>query len=304
MPDLVSVIITTYKRSPEIVMRAINSVRSQTYSNIEIIVVDDSPSTYEHRLELQKYLSEFGDEIKYIAHQQNQGACAARNTGLDSANGDYVAFLDDDDEWLPEKIEKQMEKFIDEEIALVYCGMLVIDDTTMKFLGNETTIYSGNVYGKLIFNNFVGSTSSPLIKKKYLMEVGGFDIFMKSAQDYDLWLRLARKYKIDGIKENLLKYHIHKDERISTNHYARISGQERLIYKNMDYLIKNTEAWQWRLIRLALQYSQDMQLIKAINVLKDGYLKNPSTIIPNIRYIFHIFYYYLKVKYFTNKYEK
>ncbi|MBQ3112837.1 MAG: glycosyltransferase family 2 protein [Phascolarctobacterium sp.] len=304
MSDLVSVIITTYKRTPEIVIRAIKSVCSQTYSDIEIIVVDDSPSTYEHRLVLQEQIKKFGDKVKYIAHQRNLGACVARNTGLKSANGSYVAFLDDDDEWMPEKIAKQKLRFNDDKIALVYCGRLIIDDSTGEERCEKTVIHSGYVYDKLIYRNFIGPTSSPLIKKDYLLKIGGFDSLMNSAQDYDVWLRLARIYKIVGINDILVKYHIHKGERISSNHIARITGQERLIYKNMGYLLQNTEAWQWRLIRLALQYSQNTQLLKAIKVLIKGYIKNISTVFPNLRYILYVFYYYLRSKYLINKYGK
>ena len=100
MDELVTVVITTYKRPPEIVNRAIQSVLMQTYPHIELIVVDDSPADYELREETARLVTGIGGNTRYIQHEKNLGACAARNTGLKHANGVYIAFLDDDDEWL------------------------------------------------------------------------------------------------------------------------------------------------------------------------------------------------------------
>ena len=108
---MVSVIITTYKREPETVERAAKSILEQTYKDIELIIVDDSPASFDKRIAVEKRVKELSSSIKYIKHETNMGACAARNTGIRSANGEYVAFLDDDDEWLPDKLEKQMKKF-------------------------------------------------------------------------------------------------------------------------------------------------------------------------------------------------
>lgn len=301
MSDLVSAIITTYMRPPNIVFRAIDSVFNQTYSNIEVIVVDDSPSYYEGRKILQNEVAKYGGKIIYIQHISNMGACAARNTGLSVANGKYVAFLDDDDEWLPEKIEQQVSLFLDEQTALVYCGKMVVNDSTGMVFCDELNAYAGYIYDKLIYNNFIGSTSFPLIRKRVLIEVGGFDPLMQSAQDYDVWLRLTRNYKVDFVRQPLVKYHVHNGERISTNYKARISGQERLIQKNLDYLHQIPEAWWWRLLRLSLQYSKDMQLIRAIQVWMNALAKQPLRIITNIDYLIRILFYYLKSKFCMKK---
>ena len=106
--ELVTAIITTHKREPEIVERALKSILAQTYKNIEIIVVDDSPESFESRKAVKDSVTRYTNQnVKYVQHDECKGACAARNTGLYMAKGEYVAFLDDDDEWLPEKIEKQ-----------------------------------------------------------------------------------------------------------------------------------------------------------------------------------------------------
>ena len=114
MNELVSAVIITYKRKPEIVKRALESVLSQTYRPLEIIVVDDSPCDYELRSQVRETVESFNEEICYIQHEKNCGACVARNTGLKRAHGKYIAFLDDDDEWVSDKIEKQIAAFNDD----------------------------------------------------------------------------------------------------------------------------------------------------------------------------------------------
>ena len=294
MSQLVSVVITTYMRSPKVVFRAIESVLNQTYPDIEIIIVDDSPADYPQRTILEKEISKYN--VKYIQHPTNMGACVARNTGLRVANGKYIAFLDDDDEWLPDKIERQLSKFTDDQIALVYCARVVIDDSSNTVSNEELVEASGYIFDSLIFNNFIGSTSFPLIRKSALDEIGGFDPKIQSAQDYDVWLRLSQKYKVDYVSVPLVKYHIHGGERISTNHKARISGQERLIQKNIEYLTRNHKAYWWRLLRLSLQYAYNLELSNALLRWGKGCLKQPFRLGTNINYLGHIFYYYFNNK--------
>ena len=106
---LVSVIITTYKRPTDILKRAIMSAIGQTYKNIEIIIVNDCPEQKELSKEIKKMISTIHDNrIKYIELDKNQGACIARNIGIKNSNGYYIALLDDDDEWVKEKIELQI----------------------------------------------------------------------------------------------------------------------------------------------------------------------------------------------------
>ena len=106
---LVSVIIPTYKRLG-MLGRAIDSVLNQTYNNIEIIIVDDNNEDSEYRKETERFMKKYDDniEIKYVKHKQNKNGAAARNTGINNANGVYIAFLDDDDEFSPKKIELQI----------------------------------------------------------------------------------------------------------------------------------------------------------------------------------------------------
>src|SRR5690625_1857772 len=109
---LVSVIIPTYKR-PRMLTRALKSVLMQTYKNIEVIIVDDNDENSEYRKQTINFMKEYKSNpiIKYIKHKKNKGGSEARNTGIYKATGKYISFLDDDDEYMPTKIEKQVKKF-------------------------------------------------------------------------------------------------------------------------------------------------------------------------------------------------
>ena len=249
----VSVVITTYKRAPELLERAILSVLSQTYPLKKLVVVDDSPSDYHLRGEVEKMVGKYADRnTVYIQHPKNMGACVARNTGAAVCECDYIAFLDDDDEWLPEKIEKQVAKF-SEGVALVYCGQKTVYDGTDKSVVNDKVYRSGRVYDELIKRNFIGSTSFPLIRKSVFDSVGGFDPLMQSSQDYDLWLRITKENEVDYVEEPLVIYHIHDGEQITKNPAKRIAGLSRIIEKNMDHLAKH-KAVLWQRYTVIIKY--------------------------------------------------
>ena len=252
---MVSAIITTYKRPPEIVKRAAKSVLNQTYKDIELIIVDDSPETYEQRNEVCAMALSLGERVKYIKHEENLGACAARNTGIKNSNGEYIAFLDDDDEWLPEKIEKQlcvMKK--NNSVALVYCGRYIYHEQNNILKCQKVEFHRGKIYDKLILNNFIGSTSFPLLRKSAIEKLGGFDVQMPAAQDFELWLRVAKAYEIDYVETPLVRYYVHNGDLITKNHTKKREALERLNELNMDYLIKHPKAHSVRILRTITHY--------------------------------------------------
>lgn len=238
---IISVIIPTYKRPVETVMRAIKSVLSQTLSPSEIIVVDDSPTDFKESDSLRQAIEKENENIVYLKHPLNMGACAARNTGITNSTGEFVAFLDDDDEWMPEKLEKQISCFEDEQCGLVYCDcILSTDDKASNNISNRRNLsyicYSGQVHEKLAKENFIGSTSFVVVRKSCFDDVGMFDNDFESCQDYDMWLRIAGKYLVKYVDEPLVKYSLHDNEKISTDYNKCIQGLELLIKKhNMLY---------------------------------------------------------------------
>ena len=290
---MVSAIITTYKREPEMVLRALDSVLAQTYKDMEIIVVDDSPSDYSARGNVRNAIEKRQHEntdmnIRYIAHEKNKGACVARNTGLSIANGEYIAYLDDDDEWLPDKIEKQVKIIQKSDVALVYCGQIIKDDNSGACREGKKKYVREDAFNELLLSNFIESTSYPLIRKRCLIEIGGFDPLMQSAQDYDVWLRLAERYEIDYVPEPLVLYHEHDGERITTNPEKKISGLERINQKNARYLEMDRKLWWKRNIGISYYYSLSKNNKKALFLWFQCVKKYPENIFENSKYFLWI----------------
>lgn len=195
MKKLISAIITTYNRELRVLKRAVESVLNQTYTNFELIIVNDCPKNVCLNNEILQYINSLSDErIKYIVHDKNLGACKARNTGLTFASGDYVAFLDDDDEWLNNKLEKQLSCISESDAGAVYCyyNNILENGEVQKVIPCNL---SGDLSLKLLAGNCVGGTSMPLIRKSVFESVGLFDEDLLSSQDHDMWLRISLKYK-------------------------------------------------------------------------------------------------------------
>ncbi len=285
---LVSVIITTYKRKVEIISIAIQSILNQTYKNLELIVVDDSPCDYVERKNVKKYCESINDSrIKYIQHKSNKGACAARNTGINNSNGEFVCFLDDDDQYLPNKIEKMIPVLLkNDENVLVYCDISMYQNGKYRKKYSEIqTPQKGYVYDKIMAVNFIGPTSIALMRMSAVKKAGCFDTEMEASQDWDLWIRISQFGKIDYIDEVLFNYYSDagaSNDRISNDTMRRIRALQHLNVKNMDYLLKNKDAY-------AARKEYEMRMNISINHIKDAikcYFSvikyRPKTILKNI----------------------
>lgn len=190
----VSVVIPVYNRE-KFLKRAIDSVLAQTFDDFEIIVVDDGSTDGTPEL-LQCYK----DQIITI-RQENAGAAAARNAGIAAARGEFLAFLDSDDEWRADKLFAQIEYCkTHPHFALVYTDMVeVVDDVQVheSYLrsGAYRRVGEGNLYRSLLEENFI-FTPTVLLRRKVAIELGGFDTDLKICEDRDLWLRVAQVYPI------------------------------------------------------------------------------------------------------------
>lgn len=185
---LVCVIIPTYNRAP-LLRRALDSVLSQEANgeqfDVEVLVIDDG-STDETSDLLQRYPG-----VRYIRRTDNQGTSAARNAGLKEANGQYVAFLDDDDIWLPWKLRRQVELLeAHPEIGVVYGQEIKRSSQDVFVWPTVQDAHSGWILRSLLISCPV-NTSSVLIRQSSLERVGYFDESLRCWEDYDLWLRLA-----------------------------------------------------------------------------------------------------------------
>lgn len=204
----VSVIIPTYNRA-QLLRKAILSVLEQTCKDFEIIIVDDASTD-----KTREVVKEFDDKrIRYIYHDKNQGGAAARNTGIKAAKGEYIAFLDSDDEWLPHKLKKQikiLEKY--EDISVVYSNFVVIDGSD-KFINlgfNQNQFPSGYIFRDvLLWKSACGYLQTMLVRKDCFEEIGYFDPEFAMAHDRDMAVRLAKRYKMYGMSEPLARVRQH-----------------------------------------------------------------------------------------------
>lgn len=213
MSSLVSVIMPTYKDKGGL-RRAVNSVLSQTYQNIELFVVDDNSPESEWRSHTEKVMLEFSDnpKVHYLKHEVNKNGAAARNTGIKASHGEYIAFLDDDDWFLPEKIEKQV-AYLEEhlEYACVYTFELHEDK---EFI---TLPYEGNSSKPLLLLQTQMATSSLCFRTEAVKAINGFDETFRRHQDYEFLLRFfAADYKIGCLQAFLTCRGCNKGENIPT----------------------------------------------------------------------------------------
>jgi glycosyltransferase involved in cell wall biosynthesis len=222
---VISVIIPTYNRA-HVLKRAIDSVLRQTFQDIEIIIVDDAS-----RDGTEKIIDIFNDKrILYIKHEERKGASAARNTGIEIARGEYVAFLDSDDEWLPEKLAKQIQVFnkSSQKLGLVYTACMEIENSKQQ----RTVIPKcrGNIIENLLVNNCVGYIVTPLVRKECFTKAGLFDEQLPGSQDWDMWIRIAQYYEIDFVNDILVYVYPQRDG-IMKNNAGAILAHKRILRK-------------------------------------------------------------------------
>ena len=202
----ISVVIPTYNYA-DFISEAVESVLAQTFPVFEIIVVDDGSND-----NTEEIIKQFGDKVKYIK-QRNGGVCAARNNGVENAGGDFIAFLDADDVWFPEKIEKQMAKFAeDTKIGLVHCRMREFDTESGETMRLHLEGEEGWVADGLLLLDktiIIGCGGSIIVRRKAFETVGGFDTNLKVGEDWDFCYRIARKFKVGFVREILVDYRYH-----------------------------------------------------------------------------------------------
>jgi glycosyltransferase involved in cell wall biosynthesis len=200
--ETVSAIITTHNRC-HLLQKAIQSVLAQTYICKDLIIVDDNSTdeTAEYLQELVK--TESAISYIHIDAGESKGGNYARNRGVLAAQGDYIAFLDDDDEWMPQKIEKQMKIFQnDPDVGLVYCGGYREFDFGRKKIIPVNKEFTGDI-SEICFKGIFCTTSSIMVRKSLMYDSGMFDEKLKFWQEYDLIIRLAKITKAAAVDEPL-----------------------------------------------------------------------------------------------------
>ena len=212
----VSVVIPAYNAA-DLTVKTVESVLEQTYANIEVIVVDDG-STDNTGERLQPYAG----RIKYI-YKENGGACSARNLGIRMAEGDYIGFLDCDDIYLPGKIERSVD-YLERrpDFGFVHTPVRFIDeeDVPLRVYALPEGRRTGRIAKRLLSRNFI-CNSTILARRSCFGEAGFFDEKLFTHADWDMWLRLAERYKVGYINSPLTLY------RRSTNYILRHLEQSK-----------------------------------------------------------------------------
>lgn len=233
--ELISVVIPAYNRARSI-GRAISGVLAQTYPDIEIIVVDDaSADDTAARIEALGH-----PKVRLVRHASNRGAGAARNTGVAEARGDWIAFQDSDDDWLPEKLARQaahMASLPDHYVA-TFCTKIDYGcDATGRY-GRRLvccipdpaeTIESGDLHPRLLRGNIIGPQTT-LISKAAFRAAGGFDARLRNNNDWDFFIRLSAQGKI-GFLDDPLVLVMYSDNSISRNHAYKAASFVRIFGK-------------------------------------------------------------------------
>ena len=202
----VSVIIPTFNRA-DWIKYAIDSVLNQTYSNFELIIVDDGSTD-----NTRDVIAQYGDSIRYF-FQENKGPAAARNLGIINARGSYICFLDSDDQWLKQKLEEQIKLVVvNPEIKVCYTNEIWIRRGVRVNPRKIHQKFSGWIYQRCLPLCII-SPSSVMVHQHVFEKVGLFDEKMTVCEDYDLWLRVSHHYPITFIEKPLIiKYGGHEDQ--------------------------------------------------------------------------------------------
>lgn len=273
MDKLVSVIIPTFNRA-SVLERAIESVLAQTYKNYELIIIDDG-STDNTEEVLNKY-----SEYKIIK-THNNGVSIARNIALKESNGSWIAFLDSDDEWLPDKLAKQI-TFIEKD---PHCLLVHGDEIWIR---NGVRVNPKNKHKKGGGDQFLTSLklcaispSVALISKTLLTKFGGFRTDYPVCEDYDLWLKITSEEEIGYIDSHLIKKYGGHDDQLSSKYKA----MDYWRIKSIDYVLKNMELSPDK-EEAALE-----EIFKKCKILLKGYEKYGNTK-EHYREIKKIFEYY------------
>lgn len=278
---VISVIIPTYN-SAQYIVKTLESVFAQTYKDYEVIVVDDS-STDNTKDVLTPYMG----RIKYI-YKQNGGPASARNTGIKAASGSYVAFLDSDDIWMPEKLGEQAELVInDDELALVFSNRIDFDENDIernreiakKFIADDMRL---NIW----WDNPV-TTSSVLMKRACFNEIGVFDEAkdVEGSEDCDMWLRVACKYRIGYLPKVLVRHRVRNSGHNRSNIERAYSSSKKVLDRYWLVLRQNGFSQKLYNTRMHKFYSNYGFTLISINNFKDAnlcfkkaFLYNPLSI--------------------------
>lgn len=218
---LVSIIIPTYNRE-KLLITAVESILKQTFQDFEILIIDDASTD-----QTEDIIKDFNHpKVKYFKLATNSGQCVARNHGIKEAKGEYVAFLDSDDTWLPQKLEKQVALFENgtDKLGGVYCYSYQKFVMSKMTLVNDKGYYRGDIHDKFLTGFCPPTPSLFLIRKSALDRVNGFDENLVTFVDLDLWIRISENYDFDFVEDPLIVKYEQIGEQYVNNFEKRYLG--------------------------------------------------------------------------------
>lgn len=288
---LVSVIVPTYGRS-ELLIRCIESIISQTYSQVEIVIVDDNGKNTVDQINTERKLSSYTN-IKYIKLDENSGGGVARNIGVQNSSGEYITFLDDDDVYYPQKIERQLETINKNRADICLCHMEIINHGA-SFFGDEYSYANGS---NLIDFLESGIAFTPMIfvRKDTFLKVGGF-LNTPKFQDHTLMLRLLNDgCSVTIVNEKLFEHHSYNINRISNSSKSlkgylirfglenKILNEKSIVstrvkynqFMDLRYFIRERKGiiYNLKYLSIAMNYTKDKENFKVMSFLYKDYLK-------------------------------
>lgn len=243
---LVSVVLPTYNRG-HTVTRAIDSVLQQTYDRIELIVVDGASND-----DTKEQIQQYGNQVRYVRQMTNRGASAARNVGIKKSEGEFIAFIDSDDEWHSKKVEKQVGAFskLSSDVGVIYTGYYKQTDSGQEL--GEIPSKRGDIFQAQLMKDWVNPTSTVMVRAECFDEVDGFNTEFEGREDYELWTRLARHYRYDYIKEPLVTLYVDNKQRITNDVKNRMEAHRAVLNSIRGDI--NDLSWNRRRKVLAMQH--------------------------------------------------
>lgn len=241
----VSVVIPTHNRE-DLLPRAINSVLAQTVKDFEVIVVSDGSTDDTEKV--VKGIQNRDNRVRFEHYSLGKGGNYARNEGIRLSQGEFVAFLDDDDEWMPSKLEKQLVLMEENpKMVLCYTGVHVIyvnENIEYSFLPKQ----EGDLSRVILLDNCIGSTSTPMVRKSVFEKSGVFDNELGALQDFDLWIRITQYGEVGVVKEELINYYNYRGtKQVSAvtakyeNAFAYINNKYKDLFTQMTESEKTTK---------------------------------------------------------------
>jgi len=282
---LVSVVIPVYNR-PRLIRRAVHSVLSQTYRNLDVIVVDDC-STDQTPTVLDRMSNE---RLRVLRRNENRGANAARNAGIEAARGRHLAFLDSDDLWHPEKLSCQVETLIStpDSTGVVYCGRWTHNNEIKKRQPPAVIEKrEGDLTAQILRYNFLGFVDC-LIDRRLMDEIGGLDEELPALQDWDFHIRLCQETEYAAIERPLVEV-FPLSSGISSDDRNYIEGHKRILQKHRDLFTRYERAYRHLIFRLGSSQCLGGDLREGQNNLRRALEKNPGNPVYMLAFLCSLF---------------